>query len=170
MRIDSCRDMATWPLANRLREGVLMAADLSLVRRLADSTHLAVLATTRGDGTVHASLVSAGVLDDPVSGGPAVGVVVAGDARKLGHLRRAGRAAAVFSDGYRWVSVEGPVRIIGPDDPAAELPGGALPDLLRRVFVAAGGTHEDWATYDRVMAEERRAAVFIGPARIAGVG
>jgi PPOX class probable F420-dependent enzyme len=143
-------------------------ADLELVRRLAGATHLAVLATTRADGTVHASLVSAGVLDDPVTGNPAVGVVVAGNARKLGHLRRAGRAAAVFTHGYRWVSVEGPARIIGPDDPAGELPGRGLPDLLRRVFVAAGGTHEDWDTYDRVMAEERRAAVLIAPGRISG--
>jgi hypothetical protein len=34
------------------------------------------------------------------------------------------------------------------------------------VFVAAGGTHDDWATYDRVMAEERRAAVLVSPVRV----
>jgi hypothetical protein len=34
------------------------------------------------------------------------------------------------------------------------------------VFVAAGGEHEDWAEYDRVMAEQRRAAVLVDPARI----
>jgi PPOX class probable F420-dependent enzyme len=145
-----------------------MAADLELVRRLAAATHLAVMATTRADGTVHASLVSAGLMDDPISGEPAVGIVVAGDARKLHHLRRSGRAAAVFSRGYEWVAVEGPVRIVGPDDPADGIPADTLPALLRQVFVAAGGTHDDWDEYDRVMAEQRRTAVFIGAARVSG--
>ena len=143
-----------------------MSVDLDLVRQLADATHLAVLATTRPDRTVHASLVSAGVLDDPLSGIPTVGVIVAGDARKLAHLRRAGRAAAVFTSGYRWAAVEGPVRIIGPDDPDAGLSPEALSELLRHVFRAAGGTHDDWDEYDRVMAEERRTAVLIEPARV----
>ena len=138
-----------------------MTADLTLARQLADATHLAVLATTRPDGTVHASLVSAGVLEDPISAAPSVGVVVAGAARKLVHLRRAGRAAAVFSSGYRWVAVEGPVRIIGPDDPVEGFATHDLPGVLRAVFVAAGGSHDDWDEYDRTMAAERRAAVFI---------
>ena len=34
------------------------------------------------------------------------------------------------------------------------------------MFRAAGGTHDDWPTYDRVMAEERRAAVLISPERV----
>jgi hypothetical protein len=34
------------------------------------------------------------------------------------------------------------------------------------VFSAAGGTHDDWAEYDRVMAAERRVAVLIEPARL----
>jgi len=38
------------------------------------------------------------------------------------------------------------------------------------VFASAGGTHEDWAAYDRVMAEERRAAVLITPARVYSSG
>jgi PPOX class probable F420-dependent enzyme len=145
-------------------------ADLELVTRLAAATHRAVLATTRADQTVHASLVSAGVLDDPSTGRPAVGMVIGGDARKLVHLRRTGRAAAVFTHGFEWVAVEGPARIIGPDDPADGVSAADLAALLRRVFVAAGGTHDDWAEYDRVMAEQRRAAVFIDPARISGNG
>jgi PPOX class probable F420-dependent enzyme len=144
-----------------------MAIDLQLVRELAaDSQWLAVVATARADGSVHASLVNAGVLDDPVSGEPVVGVVVAGGARKLGHLRRSGRAAATFHQGWRWVSVEGPVRIAGPDDPLPGVAASAVPALLRAVFQAAGGTHEDWDEYDRVMAAERRAAVLIQPERV----
>ena len=38
--------------------------------------------------------------------------------------------------------------------------------LLRDVFRAAGGNHDDWDTYDRVMAQERRAAVLIAPSRV----
>jgi hypothetical protein len=33
------------------------------------------------------------------------------------------------------------------------------------VFVAAGGTHDDWEAYDRTMAEQRRAAVLVTPRR-----
>jgi hypothetical protein len=145
-------------------------ADLALARRLAATTHMAVLATTRADGSVHASLVSAGLLDDPVDGTPSVAAVVGGAARKLPLLRRAGRAAAVFTSGYEWVAVEGPTRLIGPDDPDGRFPAAELPELLRAVFRAAGGTHEDWGEFDRVMAAERRAAVFVHAARVSGNG
>jgi hypothetical protein len=125
-----------------------------------------VVATTRPDGSVHASLVSAGVLANPATAKPAVGIVIGGDTRKLRHLRRTGRGAAVFQRGFEWVAVEGPVTIIGPDDPSADVPAADVPELLRAVFKAAGGTHDDWAEYDRVMEAERRTAVFIEPSRI----
>ena len=35
--------------------------------------------------------------------------------------------------------------------------------LLREIFTAAGGTHEDWPAYDQVMATERRVAVLVTP-------
>jgi hypothetical protein len=38
--------------------------------------------------------------------------------------------------------------------------------LLRDIFRAAGGSHHDWETYDRVMAQERRAAALIAPRRV----
>jgi len=37
---------------------------------------------------------------------------------------------------------------------------------LRAVFVAAGGTHDDWDEYDRAMAAERRTIVFVSPDRV----
>jgi hypothetical protein len=43
---------------------------------------------------------------------------------------------------------------------------GAVPELLRKVFQAAGGTHDDWDEYDRVMAADRRAAVLVTPERV----
>ncbi len=63
--------------------------------------------------------------------------------------------------GWRWVAVEGIAEIIGPDDPRPQLDPEAIRRLLRDVFVAAGGTHDDWDAYDRTMAEERRAVVVL---------
>lgn len=144
-----------------------MPADLADVRRLAAADHgLAVVATTRRDGTVHASVVNAGVLDDPLTSEPVVGFVVVPTVAKLGMLRRAGRATIVFRAGWDWVAVEGPVHLMGPDDERDGFPADHLPQLLRDVFTAAGGTHDDWPEYDRVMAAERRVAVLVEPARI----
>jgi PPOX class probable F420-dependent enzyme len=144
-----------------------MATDLTAVRRLVAADHgLAVVATTRPDSTVHASVVNAGVLDDPVTHAPVVAFVAAGNARKLTLLRAAGRATVVFRAGWEWVAVEGPARLIGPDEDPTGFPRDRLPQLLRDVFTAAGGTHDDWDEFDRVMAAERRAAVLVEPARI----
>lgn len=144
-----------------------MTADLDLVRRLGAAEHgLVVVATARPDGSVHASVVNAGVLPDPVGGQPCIGLVARADARKLAHLRRSGRATVVFRSGWEWVAVEGPVRVAGPDDPLAGLGPDDVRTLLRDIFVAAGGTHDDWGEYDQVMARERRTAVLVEPERI----
>ena len=45
-----------------------------------------------------------------------------------------------------------------------------LPALLRTIFVDAGGEHDDWDEYDRVMAAERRTAVLITPTRMSTNG
>ena len=148
-----------------------MTADLDLVRRLAGADQgLAVVSTTRPDGTVQSSLVNAGLFDHPVTKEPVVALVARGSAYKLRLFRTAGRANAVFRAGWEWVSVEGPVDIIGPDHPHPGFPADGVPQLLRDIFTAAGGSHDDWAEYDRVMAEERRTAVFITPARITSNG
>ena len=92
-------------------------ADLELVDRLAAADHhLAVFTVARPDGTVQASVVSAGVIDDPVDGAAGVAAVVGGGARKLQLLRDSGVATLVFKSGFEWVAVTGPVRLIGPDD------------------------------------------------------
>ncbi len=140
-------------------------ADLELVRRLAAADHhLAVLAVARPDGSVQASVVSAGVIDDPIDGTAGVGAIVGGGTRKLQLLRDAGMATFVFKSGFEWVAVSGPVRLIGPDDGTAF--GLQVPELIRSVFRAAGGDHEDWDEFDRVMAAERRCAVFVPAERI----
>jgi hypothetical protein len=56
--------------------------------------------------------------------------------------------------------------LAGPDDPQPWLDPERLRLLLREIFSAAGGEHDDWDTYDRAMAEERRAAVLVRPDRV----
>ena len=135
-------------------------ADLEKVTRLAaGDQYLAVFIVGRAEGSVHASVVNAGPMADPVDGSPGVAAVVAGASRKLALLRETGRATLVFKEGWDWAAVSGSVRLIGPDDGAEH--GLDVPATLRSVFQAAGGTHEDWDEFDRVMAAERRCAVFV---------
>ena len=131
---------------------------------------LAVVSFARPDGSVHSSLVNAGVMEHPVTGVESVGLVVRGNTVKLRHWRHTPRATIVFKSGWSWIGVEGATSIIGPDDHLDGFDPSRVPQLLRDVFTAAGGTHEDWDEYDRVMAAERRTAVFIEPARITGSG
>lgn len=141
--------------------------DVERVRRLAAADHgLAVLSTLRQDATIHCSVVNAGVLHHPLTGRPAVALVAIGGSRKLAHLRRRPRATIVFRAGWQWVAVEGPTSLVGPDDSLKGLDPSRIRQLLRDIFTAAGGIHDDWATYDRVMAEERRTAVFLEMERV----
>jgi PPOX class probable F420-dependent enzyme len=127
---------------------------------------LCVLSTLRGDGSIQASVINAGVLPHPLTGDPVVGLVAAGGSRKLSHLRSDPRATIVIRAGWQWAAAEGTAELIGPDDPRHEVDGDALRQLLQDVFRAAGGSHDDWDEYDRVMAEERRTAVLISPSRV----
>jgi PPOX class probable F420-dependent enzyme len=130
---------------------------------------LCVVTTLRPDGSAQASVVNAGVLAHPRTGDEVVGLVAAGGTRKLHHLRADPRCTVVVRAGWQWAGVEGTAELIGPDDPSPDVDGDALRVLLQDVFRAAGGTHDDWDTYDRVMAEERRAAVLVTPTRVYGV-
>jgi PPOX class probable F420-dependent enzyme len=145
-------------------------ADLSAFTRLVPRDHgLVVVSTTRPDGTVHSSVVNAGVLPHPVTGQEVVGFVAAGGARKLDYLRQRGRATVVVRAGWEWAAADGPADLVGPDDPVDGIDGERLRVLLRDVFSAAGGTHDDWPTYDAVMESERRVVVLVTPERVYGV-
>jgi PPOX class probable F420-dependent enzyme len=142
-------------------------ASIEYVRDLSGRDHgLAVVVTQRADGSPQTSIANAGVLMHPVSGEAVVGIVVAGDTRKHANLRRRPRATVVFRAGWEWVAVDGPVDLAGPDDSLEGLDAGRVPQVLRDVFSAAGGTHDDWDEYDRVMAAERRLAVLVRPERV----
>lgn len=127
---------------------------------------LCVISTLRGDGTIQSSVVNAGVLPHPVTGAQVVGLVAMGGSRKLANLRERRRANVVVRAGWEWASAEGPVELAGPDDPLPGIDGERLRILLREIFTAAGGTHDDWADYDRTMASQRRTAVLLTPERI----
>lgn len=141
--------------------------DLSEFARLVALDHgLCVVTTLRADGSMQGSVVNAGVLAHPVTGVPVVGFVARGASRKLANLRARPAATVVVRSGWEWVAVEGIAELIGPDDAAAAVAPDARTPLLRAVFRAAGGTHDDWPEYDRVMAEERRVAVLVTPRRV----
>jgi len=142
--------------------------DLDTVRAFVGrDSGLVVVCTTRADGSVQASVVNGGVIDHPVNGSPVVGLVAQGGSAKLRHLRQRPHATVVFRAGWEWVAVEGPVQLAGPDDPLVDAERLRL--LLREIFTAAGGTHDDFDEYDRVMAAERRTAVLIKAERVYGV-
>ncbi len=93
-------------------------------------------------------------------------MVAAGGSRKLANLRAHPRATIVLRAGWKWAAVEGPVELAGPDDPLDGIDAERLRLLLREIFTAAGGTHDDFGEYDRVMTAERRTAVLVTPERL----
>ncbi|EID13519.1 hypothetical protein MXEN_10916 [Mycobacterium xenopi RIVM700367] len=144
-----------------------VVTDLSAFAELLSKDRgLCVLATLRSDRSIQASVVNAGVLPHPLTSADVVGLVAIGGSQKLRNLRVDSRVTVVARAGWQWATVEGHAEIIGPDDPHPDVDDEALRILLRNIFQAAGGSHDDWDTYDRVMAEERRAAVLIAPDRI----
>jgi PPOX class probable F420-dependent enzyme len=127
---------------------------------------LAVISTVRADATVQASLVNVGLLPHPSTGEPALGFTTYGKV-KLANLRARPQLAVTFRNGWQWATVEGRAELAGPDDAKPWLKDAdQLRLLLREVFTAAGGTHDNWDEYDRVMAKERRAVVLVAPTRV----
>lgn len=125
---------------------------------------LMTVATVRADGTIQASLVNAGPLAHPLTGTPVMAFVTYGPA-KLRNLRARPEVALTVRSGWQWATVEGTAELIGPDDPHPAVDAERLRLLLREVFTAAGGTHDDWDAYDAEMLEQRRTAVLVTPTR-----
>jgi PPOX class probable F420-dependent enzyme len=130
---------------------------------------LAIVSTARSDGSIQSSLVNTGLLAHPATGDRLLAFVAVGGARvKLTNLRARPQITVAFRNGWRWAAVEGRAELAGPADPQPWLDAERLRLLLRDIYAAAGGAHDDWDTYDRVMAEEGRTAVFISPSRVYG--
>jgi len=127
---------------------------------------LAVVSTLRADQTIQASLINAGIVAHPATGEPVLAFVTYGSV-KLTNLRARPQVALTFRSGWQWATVEGRAELAGPDDPQSFLRDhNDLRLLLRATFTACGGTHDDWAEYDRTMAEQRRTVVLVKPSRV----
>ena len=142
-------------------------ADIEDFRRLVAGDHgLVVVSAVRDNGTISSSVVNAGVLAHPLAGETVVGMVVRGGTKKLDYWRKRPYANVVIRSGWQWAAAEGRVSLVGPDDPDPGVDAERLRLLLREIFTAAGGTHDDFDTYDAVMRAERRTAVFVQPERV----
>jgi PPOX class probable F420-dependent enzyme len=140
---------------------------LDEIRTLVALDHgLASVSTIRPDGTLQTTVVNAGLLAHPGDGRPVAGFVARGATRKVAHLRVNPSASVTWRAGWAWATVEGTAELCGPDDPLPGVDAERLRLLLREIFAAAGGEHEDWAEYDRVVATERRVAVLVTPRRV----
>ncbi len=126
---------------------------------------LAIVSTLRADSTIQSSLVNAGVLDHPSTGVPVLAFVTYGRV-KIANIRARPQVTTTFKNGWQWATVEGNAELAGPDDSQPWLDPERLRLLLRDVFTAAGGRHDDWDEYDRVMAEQRRTVALITPTRV----
>lgn len=114
---------------------------LDYVAELISRDHgLAVVTTLRPAGSIAASVVNVGVLPHAVTGEPRAG--------------------------WKWAAVEGHADLVGPFDSFDGFAPDQLAGLLRDIYTAAGGKHDDWAAYDAAVAAERRTAVLIRPRRV----
>ncbi len=127
--------------------------------------YLAVVSTVRADASIQSSVVNVGVLPHPLDVTEVVGFVTYGRA-KLTNLRHRPQASVTVRSGWTWATAEGRTELFGPDDLHGDIDAEGLRLLLRRVFTAAGGSHDDWEAYDRTMAEQRRTVALLTPTRI----
>lgn len=136
--------------------------------KLSTETGLAEVVTIRRSGSPLVSVVNAGIVAHPGDGHEVVAFVSAGRAARLGHLRRDPRITMAVRRGWNWVGIDGTAELAGPDDTHPAVPADAVPALLQTIFRAAGGTHDDYDEFDRVMAADRRCAVLVTVDRLYG--
>lgn len=129
-------------------------------------TGLAVASTLRADATIQSTVINAGAIDHPDTGRRVLAFVTFGRV-KMANLRARPQIAVTFRLGWQWATVEGRAELAGPDDPQGWLTDAdQLRVLIRDIYRAAGGTHDDWDEFDRVMLDQRRCVVLISPTRV----
>lgn len=144
-------------------------SELDNVRtKLATETGLAEVITLRQNGRPLVSVVNAGIIGHPATGDDVVAFVSRGNAARLKHLRAHGLITVAIRRSWDWVGLDGTVELAGPNDDHPAVPEADVAQLLRDIFKAAGGTHDDYDEYDRAMAEDERTAVLITPTNIYG--
>lgn len=140
----------------------------NLRSKLATETGLAEVITLRKSGQPLVALINAGIIEHPDTGDEVAAFVSGGSAVRLQHLRRDPSITLAVRRGWDWVAVAGRAELAGPNDAHPAVSADAVPPLLRAIFQAAGGTHDDYDEFDRVMAADQRCAVLITPDRIYG--
>ena len=84
------------------------------------------------------------------------------------HVDRGSQVTVSVRRGWSWSSATGPADLIRPESLPEGINAEEMRLLLREVFHAAGGVHDDLEEYDRAMAEEKRVVVCVTPDRILG--
>ena len=137
-------------------------------RFLGQETGLATVSTIQKNGGILSSVVNCGVLPHPTTQKLCVAFVSAGGAARLKHIERGSQVTVAIRREWKWVSASGKANLFGPE----HLPENVAPEqlriLLRDVFISAGGVHDDFEEYDKVMASEKRVVVCVEVEQIRG--
>ena len=135
---------------------------------LSEETGLVTVSTTQVDGRVLSSVVNCGMIKHPLTGGTCVAFVSGSKAARLKHIDRGSQVTITARRGWAWSSVTGPADLIRPEQVPESIDKEQMRLLLREVFHAAGGVHDDLEEYDRAMAQEGRVVVCVTPERVLG--
>ena len=135
---------------------------------LSAETGLATVSTTQADGRILSTVVNCGMIEHPLTGDTCVAFVSGGNAARLKHVDRGSQVTVSVRRGWSWSSATGPADLIRPESLPEGINAEEMRLLLREVFHAAGGVHDDLEEYDRAMAEEKRVVVCVIPDRILG--
>ena len=135
---------------------------------LLEETGLATVSTTQKDGRVLSSVVNCGMIEHPLIGGTCVAFVSGSNAARLKHIERGSQVTITARRGWAWSSATGPAALIRPECLPENIDAEQMRLLLRDVFHAAGGVHDDLEEYDRAMAQEKRVVICVTPERILG--
>jgi len=129
---------------------------------------LATVSTNQIDGGILSSVVNCGVIPHPITQDLCVAFVSVGEAARLKHVERGSKVTIAIRREWKWISVSGKATLLGPDSLQENFNTESLRLLLREVFIAAGGTHDNFEEYDHVMASEKRVVVCVEIDRILG--
>ena len=135
---------------------------------LLEETGLVTVSTTQVDGRVLSSVVNCGMIEHPLTGATCVAFVSGSRAARLKHIDRGSQVTITARRGWAWSSVTGPADLIRPEQVPESIDKEQMRLLLREVFHAAGGVHDDLEEYDRAMAQEGRVVVCVTPERVLG--
>jgi len=135
---------------------------------LSEETGLATVSTTQADGRILSSVVNCGMIKHPLTGDTCVAFVSGSKAARLRHIDRGSQVTVNVRRGWIWSSVTGPADLIRPESLPESIDAEQMRLLLREVFHAAGGVHDDLEEYDRAIAQEKRVVVCVTPERILG--